>query len=104
MAKILFVAASPNLLAKLDHDVELDAVEKSIKTAEYGGSLTFEHQLAARYRDLIERLGLGSPDIVHLSGHFEEGHLEPVQKPRTEPERRGAPPVGARGVENTGCI
>ena len=30
--------------------------------------------------------------------------LEPVQKPRTEPERRGAPPVGARGVENTRCI
>ena len=30
--------------------------------------------------------------------------LEPVQKPRTEPERRGAPPVSTRGVENTGCI
>ena len=73
--KILFLAANPLDTSSLDLEEELRAIKMEIRGAKYREQIEFIPEVAVRPDDLVRPLRTLTPDIVHFSGHGEEGGI-----------------------------
>jgi hypothetical protein len=67
--KILFLAANPQDIARLQIDEEMRAIDQALRMTEYRDQFDLRSHWAVRYGDLQELLLRHKPDIVHFSGH-----------------------------------
>ncbi|MCG8423638.1 MAG: tetratricopeptide repeat protein [Proteobacteria bacterium] len=76
MAVLLFIAASPKSLLRLEQAEELRSIENAIDAGKYGAWLAVVSRGAARHEDWVRLVSREQPDIVHFSGHCDrDGHL-----------------------------
>lgn len=88
MIKILFLAAGPTDLVRLNLDEESRQIDQALREAEFRNLFILEKHYAVRATDLPPLLMCYRPDIVHISGHGaadgqillmrEDGRSQPV--------------------------
>jgi len=69
MTDILFLAASPRDMNRVDLGREVQAIKTSLEGAHYGRSLSLEQEWAVEAGELQKYLLKHGPRIVHFSGH-----------------------------------
>jgi hypothetical protein len=67
--KILFLAANPWTMPKLELEKEIKKIQTNLKLAKEKDNLELKHKEAVSMEILIQALLDESPDIVHFSGH-----------------------------------
>lgn len=67
--KILFLAADPQDITRLQIDNEMRAIDQALRITEYRDRFDLRSHWAVRYSDLQELLLRYKPQIVHFSGH-----------------------------------
>lgn len=67
--KILFLAANPWTMPKLELEKEIKKIQSNLKLAKEKDNLELKHKEAVSMEILIQALLDESPDIVHFSGH-----------------------------------
>jgi len=56
-------------------DQEVREIQKRIRESEHRDAIKVEHRLATRVTDILQALNEVKPDVVHFSGHGNEGEL-----------------------------
>lgn len=72
---ILWVGANPLSSDRLALDVEMRAIQQSIRMADFREEVALEAAWAARPQDLLQRINEVCPSIVHFSGHANSAGL-----------------------------
>jgi hypothetical protein len=67
--KILFLAANPQDITRLQIDEEMRAIDQALRMTEYRDRFDLRSHWAVRYSDLQELFLRYRPHIVHFSGH-----------------------------------
>jgi len=67
--KILFLAANPWTMPKLELEKEIEKIQTNLKLAKEKDNLELKYKEAVSMESLIQALLDESPDIVHFSGH-----------------------------------
>jgi hypothetical protein len=75
MIKILFLTANPKDSARLRLDEESRAIDQALRQAEFRDQFNVQQHWAVRTGDLQGLLLRHKPDIVHFSGHGEQGGI-----------------------------
>lgn len=72
---VLYLTASPDPDSPLQVDMEVKKVQEKIKSSRFRDNVTVEYRPAADLNSLIEGLNDHRPQIVHFSGHGNEGGI-----------------------------
>lgn len=73
--KILFLSASPLTSARLDIELEAKAIRAALAASRYRDAITFIDESAVTPSDLVKLIDSVRPQILHFSGHGEEGGI-----------------------------
>jgi hypothetical protein len=73
--RILFLTASPDAVVSLHTDREARDIQEALRQSEYRELFELRQEPAVRIGDLQRCLLQHRPDILHFSGHGEEGAL-----------------------------
>jgi hypothetical protein len=73
--KLKLACISTNPYLDLKTDMEARVIQKALKSSKNRDFIEVQHLSAATFEDLIESFNEFSPDIVHFSGHGNDGSI-----------------------------
>jgi len=73
--KVLYLVANPEQSNRLRVDPEVKQVQEAIRGSRFRDNVTVEYRPAADLESLVDGLNDHRPQIVHFSGHGDEGGL-----------------------------